>query len=96
MYSDSGNRRGDIFTYVRRVYEKFRESIEEVAAGSTCRCGACDRSGDLALKFVVHGGEFDIQGIAGRQELIGSDIVVAYRLLKNSVPVREYALVTSR
>jgi hypothetical protein len=44
---------------------------------------------------VVHGGEFDMQEIAGRRELIGPDVVVAHRLLKNSVPMREYALVTS-
>jgi hypothetical protein len=95
MYSDSAESPDEIFTYLRLVYENFRESIEEVAAGSTCRCGACDRSGDLALKFVVHGGGFDTQQIAGRQELIGSDIVVAHRLLKNSIPVHEYALLTA-
>lgn len=95
MYSDAGESPDEIFTYLRLVYESFRESIEEIAAGSTCRCGACDRSGDLALKFVVHSGEFDTQRIAGRQELIGSDIVVAHRLLKNGIPLREYALLTT-
>lgn len=95
LYSDSPQSPQDVSSYLRRLYEKFRESIEEVASGSTCRCGACDRSGDLTLKFVVHGGEFDTQEIAGRKELIGSDIVVAHRLLKNSVPMREYALVTT-
>jgi uncharacterized protein YndB with AHSA1/START domain len=96
LYSESRKSPGEVFTYLRRLYETFRESIEEIASGSTCRCGACDRSGDLTLKFVVHGGAFDTQEIAGRTELIGSDIVVAHRLLKNSVPVREYALVTRR
>ncbi len=95
LYSDSPKSPQDLFAYVRRLYEKFRESIEEIASGSTCRCGACDRSGDLTLKFVVHGGPFDTQEIAGRKELIGSDIVVAHRLLKNSVPMREYALMTT-
>jgi hypothetical protein len=95
LYSDAGRPPEDVFAYLRRLYENFRESIEEVASGSTCRCGACDRSGDLTLKFVVHGGQFDVQEIAGRQELIGPDVVVAHRLLKNSVPMREYALVTT-
>jgi uncharacterized protein YndB with AHSA1/START domain len=95
LYSDAGQSPGDMFAYLRRLYETFRESIAEVASGSTCRCGACDRSGDLTLKFVVHGGEFDTQTIVGRQELIGPDVVVAHRLLKNSVPIREYALVTA-
>jgi hypothetical protein len=95
LYNDTGESADEIFAHVRRVYENFRDSIEEIAAGSTCRCGACDRSGDLALKFIVHSGEFDIQEIAGRRELIGSDVVVAHRLLKNSIPVGEYALLTA-
>lgn len=95
LYSDVPQPPQKLFAYLRRLYETFRESIAEVASGSTCRCGACDRSGDLTLKFVVHGGEFDTQTIVGRQELIGPDVVVAHRLLKNSIPVREYALVTA-
>jgi hypothetical protein len=95
LYSDSRQSPRDVSAYLRRLYETFRESIVEVASGSTCRCGACDRSGDLTLKFVVHGGEFDTQAIVGRQELIGPAVVVAHRLLKNSVPIREYALVTT-
>ena len=95
VYSDSEVSSDDAFSYLRRMYERFRESLEEVISGSTCRCGACDRSGDLTLKFVVHGGEFDVETIAGQQQLIGPDIVVAHRLLKNSVPIREYALVTA-
>ncbi len=94
VYSDSELAPGDVFSYLRRLYENFRESLQEVASGSTCRCGACDRSGDLTMKFVVHAGEFDVERIAGQQQLIGSDIIVAHRLLKNSVPPREYALMT--
>jgi hypothetical protein len=95
LYSSSRETPESTFGQVRKLYENFRESVAEIASGSACRCGACDRSGDLALKFVVHSGEFDTQQIAGRTELIGSDIVVAHRLLKNSVPVREYAILTA-
>jgi len=95
LYSDSPQPPQDLFAYLRRLYETFRESIVEIVSASTCRCGACDRSGDLTLKFVLHGGEFDTQDIVGRQELIGRDVVVAHRLLKNSVPIREYALITT-
>jgi hypothetical protein len=95
LYTDSRESPGEFFAHLRGLYEHFRESIAEIASGSTCRCGACDRSGDLALKFVVHSGEFDTQRIAGREELIGPDVIVAHRLLKNSVPLREYALLTA-
>lgn len=94
LYSDSKPSPLEVFAYIRRLYETFRESIAEIASGSTCRCGACDRSGNLTLKFVVHNGEFDTMDIVGRSELIGPDVVVAHRLLKNSVPIREYALLT--
>ncbi len=94
LYNDSDDTPEEIFAQLRGLYENFCESITEIAAGSTCRCGACDRTNDLALKFVVHGGEFAVQDIAGRRELIGPDIIVAHRLLKNSVAVSEYVLLT--
>jgi hypothetical protein len=95
LYTSSRESPENTFGQVRKLYEDFRASVAEVASGSTCRCGACDRSGDLVLKFVVHQGEFDTHEVAGRRELIGPDVVVAHRLLKNSVPVREYAILTS-
>jgi hypothetical protein len=84
----------DVFARVKSVYEAFCDAQADIASGSTCRCGACDRTQELSLKFVVHAGEFDVQNIGGRKELIGRDIVVATRLLKNSVPVREYIIAT--
>ncbi len=95
VYRDSEASAEEVFSYLRRLYETFLESLEEVVSGSTCQCGACDRSGGLTLKFVVHAGDFDVERIAGQQQLIGRDVVVAHRLLKNSVRAREYALVTA-
>lgn len=79
-------------------YGAFREQL--AAAGSlwTCTCDACSRISSLDLKFVLHHGSYVVQAIAGHEELLGSDVNVAHRLLKNharelvgSVP---YALVT--
>ncbi len=94
LYSDDPAAAETAFEHVQRLFERFCDGVEEVVAGSTCTCGACDRSGDLSLKFVVHSGEFETHDVVGRTELIGPDIVVAHRLLKNSVPAREYAIVT--
>ena len=53
---------------------------------------------DLDLKFVVHHGEAILQKVAGRQELLGSDVIVVHRLLKNEVVetlgIGAYALIS--
>jgi hypothetical protein len=51
---------------------------------------------DLDLKFVVHHGTIVRQRLAGREELLGSDVILVHRLLKNEViattGIRAYAL----
>jgi uncharacterized protein YndB with AHSA1/START domain len=53
---------------------------------------------DLNLKFVVHHGMALRHRIAGREELLGPDVIVVHRLLKNEVVERlgigAYALLT--
>ncbi len=94
FYSESREAPESTFRKLREMHEVFQDTQLDIAEGSTCRCGACDRTEDLSLKFVVHAGEYDVQNIGGRKELIGQDIIVATRLLKNSVPVREYVIAT--
>jgi hypothetical protein len=80
--------------HVRRLYEDFLRGTIEIARRSACPCGACTRTNDLRLKFIVHAGAFDTQKIGGRTELIGPDVVLAHRLLKNRAPYAEYILST--
>jgi hypothetical protein len=94
FYTQSPEPPNQTFANVCTLYHEFQDAKADVVSGSTCRCGACDRTHELSLKFVVHEGEYDTQNIGGRKELIGHDIVLATRLLKNSVPVEEYVLAT--
>ncbi len=59
-----------------------------------CPCGSCTQTSDLKLKFVAHVGEVATQTIKRRRKLIGMDVILVHRLLKNSVPVPEYVLVS--
>jgi len=70
---------------IERCYFGFRRRRRDVRQATSCGCNACVRIPDLDLKFVVHHGEAIIQKVAGRQELLGSDVIVAHRLLKNEV-----------
>lgn len=94
FYADTPEPPDETFARVQTLFESFQDAQFDIAAGSTCRCGACDRTEQLSLKFVVHRGEYDVQNIGGRKELFGREIVVATRLLKNSVPAKEYVIAT--
>ena len=70
---------------IERCYFGFRRRRRDVRQATSCECNACVRIPDLDLKFVVHHGAAIHQKVAGRQELLGSDVIVVHRLLKNEV-----------
>ncbi len=79
-------------------YEDFKGRLNGAQSIWTCRCDACGRVTGLDLKFVLHAGPFVIQPMGGGKELVGSEVVMAHRLLKNRaaalVGTGAYALVT--
>jgi hypothetical protein len=76
------------------MHRAFHEKQQEIAANTLCPCEACARVGSLRLKFVAHAGEVTEQRIRNRTSLIGLDVITVHRMLKNSVPVPEYLLVS--
>jgi hypothetical protein len=52
---------------------------------TTCPCNACRNIAALDLKFFVHCGEFAVQRLDAHDELVGSDVNLLHRLLKNHV-----------
>ena len=85
---------------IERCYFGFRRRRRDVRQATSCECNACTRIPDLDLKFVVHHGEAILQKVAGRQELLGSDVIVVHRLLKNEVVeklgINAYALISQQ
>jgi hypothetical protein len=83
---------------LRGCYAAFRDRLATAGSQWTCTCSACSRMADLDLKFVLHHGTYIAQPIAGHDELLGPDVNLAHRLLKNHarelVGVVPYALVT--
>lgn len=83
---------------VERCYFGFRRRRRDIDQATSCECNACAHIPDLDLKFVVHHGVAIEQIVAGRRELLGADVIVVHRLLKNEVQDRlglgPYALFT--
>lgn len=97
---DAGSVGGQTFVeIIESIYVSFRRAIEQMALNTQCDCNACANIGGLDLKFIVHHGEFLIHSIGSYRELVGSHVIVAHRLTKNTVTastgIRPYALYTA-
>lgn len=83
---------------IEDTYIAFRRAVELMVLNNTCGCHACANVGALDLKFFVHFGEFGLQRLSDHDELVGSDVILIHRLLKNHVAeqigTRAYTLYT--
>ena len=83
---------------IDNTYLAFRDKAEDLYSHATCDCKACRAIPTLDLKFMVHHGSFLIQQVAGIKDLLGTDVNLIHRLLKNQVSEstgwRGYALFT--
>lgn len=83
---------------IERCYFAFQRRLRDIRQASSCECNACVLVPNLDLKFVAHHGQVVRQRIASSEELVGTDVIVAHRLLKNDVEgatgIGAYALYT--
>ncbi len=83
---------------IEATYVAFRDHLEAMRRRTTCTCHACQRLPTLDLKFITHHGSYILQDMVGTIKLVGTDINLAHRLLKNHVQEatgwRAYALFT--
>jgi uncharacterized protein YndB with AHSA1/START domain len=90
-YARTGEADGStVLDAVEECYFAFRRRLEGVSHSTTCSCSACSKATQLDLKFVLHAGDW----VRRDDELTGADVIVAHRLLKNSVELSGYALLT--
>lgn len=71
---------------VEQIYFAFKRTLEQNALNTTCDCDACRLMPTLDLKFVLHHGFYTLETLGKDYvELIGSDIIIVHRLLKNNI-----------
>jgi len=80
---------------LRAGFDGFRARQRELEADDSCTCRVCRGVSDLRLKIIGHHGSYLEQTIGGRAQAVGSDVILAHRLLKNGVSRSDdYALFT--
>ena len=85
---DSDPEASALVTTVESCYFAFAQRQVTIDRATSCTCDACSRIPTLNLKFVVHHGKFAIHEVAGSKELVGPDVIVVHRLLKNEIVER--------
>ena len=70
---------------IESTYVDFRRAIDLMVLNNTCQCNACANVSALDLKFFVHFGTFVLQRLGDHDELLGTDVNLIHRLLKNSI-----------
>ena len=70
---------------VENTYAAFRKALDLMIINTSCTCNACRNLPNLDLKFFIHYGQFSTQRIGNYAELVGNDVNIVHRLLKNTI-----------
>lgn len=71
--------------FIRSIKEDDPENYEKYLADS-----------QLGLKIIIHHGQISLHNIKGRIKLLGTDVIIAHKLLKNKIPDYNYILLTDK
>jgi hypothetical protein len=81
---------------LENLYIVFSDTLRQMQFNTTCQCRACKNIGKLDLKMCIHYGEYLVQKLGDHEELLGADVIVPHRMLKNNVieqtGIKSYAL----
>jgi hypothetical protein len=90
---DTDTTMAEILEAATAMHRAFHLERQYVTA-NLCPCTGCKGARDLKLKFVAHIGDVATQNIRERIKLVGIDVILVHRLLKNPVGIPEYVLVS--
>ena len=81
----------DQIVAMHRAFHTVRQNIETL---NTCPCEGCRGARQLSVKFVAHLGDVAIQRVKHVSKLAGLSVILVHRMLKNTVPLPEYMLLS--
>jgi hypothetical protein len=84
----------ELISQVKRMFIDFHTHLKIIQRDNVCQCGACRTATNLSLKFIAHYGVLQETVIQNFVKIMGSDVILAHRLLKNTIDEKEYMLAT--
>lgn len=88
--------RKEIIDTCMRIFNAFHFKRKWMEQYTVCPCGACQAIINLSLKFVAHHGPLAEMKVGKFIKQSGTEMIVAHRLLKNSIGNNEYLLLTDK
>jgi hypothetical protein len=86
----------EILDVCLKIFNAFHFQRSWMQQYTVCPCGACQEIVNLTLKFVVHHGPLAEIKVGRFIKQSGTEMIVAHRLLKNSIDSNEYLLLTEK
>ncbi len=84
----------DLLKQVKSMFLAFHNHLRLYDHQRICNCGACQSAAQLSLKFFAHTGNIEFINLKGFKKPHGKEVILAHRLMKNSVPKNEYLLIS--
>jgi hypothetical protein len=84
----------ELIAQAKKMFLDFHTHLKIIQRDNVCQCGACRSAVNLTLKFVSLYGTLDEVIIQNFSKIMGSDVILAHRLLKNNIDGDEYLLMT--
>lgn len=84
----------ELIEQAKKMFISFHSYIKSIEQNNVCQCGTCTSVTNLTLKFISHFGELEEVKIDKFNKLMGSDVILVHRLMKNNIPSKEYLLLT--
>ncbi|HEY0669157.1 MAG TPA: DUF2652 domain-containing protein [Sphingobacteriaceae bacterium] len=80
----------------RTLYKAFSSFIEALEKNDPDNYNKYLADDQLGLKIIIHYGHVSLANIKGRTKLLGEDVIIAHKLLKNGINEYNYILLTEK
>jgi hypothetical protein len=94
LFAESSTEANDLAPIFSAMHRAFHATNQMIEKNHICGCAACIGACGLKLKVVAHQGAALVRRIRNTPELTGECVILAHRMLKNHVPLPEYALLS--
>jgi len=86
----------EIVEQAQHMFINFHSRLKLIERDNVCHCEVCQITGELTLKFIAHYGRVDKLNIQKFDKIMGKEVILAHRLLKNHLTSTEYLLLTNK